>query len=97
MTHEHGIRGVSDQFRYAARPGSVCGLGWLRHARGLHDVVGAQIPPEHRFPINLPGSTSRLAGTVNHEDSLRLGLRGDHRTLWSRMNCDAPPCISILL
>ena len=43
-----------------------------------HGVVGAQILPEHRFPINLPRPTWGLTSAVNDEDGLRHG-RGNHR------------------
>ena len=79
MTDEHRIRGIGDQFRDAPRPDPIYGIGWLGHARGLYAIVGAQILPEHRFPIDLPGPTSRLTSTVNHQDSLRLRLGSDHR------------------
>src|SRR5256885_6786231 len=91
MTHEHRIGGVGDQFRDAARPGLIFWIGWPRHARGRYEIVGAQILPEHRFPIDLPGPTSGLTSTVNHQDRLRLGVRRDHRMLGSRMNRAAPP------
>src|SRR5256885_15359546 len=90
MTHEHRIRGVGDQFGDAARPGLIFGIGWPRHARGLYEKVGVQILPEHRFPIDLPGPTSGLTSTVNHQDRLRLGLRRAPPRLGSRMNRDAP-------
>src|SRR6266480_6307251 len=85
MTDEHRIRGMGDQFRDAVRPDPIYGIGWLGHARGVYAIVGAQILPEHRFPIDLPGPTWRLTSTVNHQDSLRLRLGSDHSSLESKM------------
>ena len=78
MTHEYPTRAVGDQFRDAARPSLILGVGWLGHARGPHDILGPQILPEHRFPINLPRPASGLTSAVNDEDGLRPG-RGNHR------------------
>src|SRR6266480_2086243 len=90
MTHEYPTRAVGDQFRDAARPSPILGVGWLGHARGPHDIVGPEILPEHRFPINLPRPASGLTSAVNDEDGLRHGS-GNHRRPESKMNGEAPP------